>query len=132
MNVATTFRELREADAWTSRYRHLARALGGVKKYGEDTPVPVLTILEANGIEDAEWALVHCPSLVPLDAEYRAKCKPLDAEYQAKRKPLDDEYIAKCKQLDAEYRAKRKQLYDEYLTDLAALLRRIVEEATNA
>lgn len=85
MNTSTTLRELRESEACRARYRHLAKSLGGVKAYGMDTPVDVLTIITHNGLDDAEWALGNCPSL-----------KLLCDEYRAKRKPLDDEYLAKC------------------------------------
>jgi len=53
----TTFRILREVGACKPRYRYLARKLGGVKKYGEDKPIPILKILEINGFDDALWAL---------------------------------------------------------------------------
>lgn len=53
----TTFRLLREHGACTDRYRHLAKELGGVKRYGFDTPISIERILDTNGLDDALWAL---------------------------------------------------------------------------
>lgn len=66
MNTHTTLRELREAEACQARYRHLCKALGGVKAYGLDTPLSVLKILECNGISDARWAIANASSLDEL------------------------------------------------------------------
>jgi len=52
----TTFRILRECHACKQRYKHLAHKLGGVEKYGEDTPIAFARILEINGYEDVMWA----------------------------------------------------------------------------
>ena len=57
MNLNTTFRLLREADVYESRYRILARALGGIRKYGADTPIPLLKILHQIDLGDALWGL---------------------------------------------------------------------------
>lgn len=55
--VDTTFKLLRSAGACEGRYRHLAKSLGGVRAYGEDTLIPIAVILRHNGAEDAAWAL---------------------------------------------------------------------------
>ncbi len=55
--LTTTFEKLHQAEACFDRYRHLAKALGGVSRYGKATPIPLLTILEHNGLEDVLWAL---------------------------------------------------------------------------
>ena len=34
-------------------YRKVAKALGGIRRYGEDTPIPLTRILEIRGLEDA-------------------------------------------------------------------------------
>lgn len=57
----TTFEKLREHGACQDRYRHLAKALGGIRKYGKTRPIPLTKILETNGIEDAIWALRTVP-----------------------------------------------------------------------
>ena len=58
--ITTTFKVLRENGACTARYKHLAKALGGIATYGKTTPIPLLEILETNGLDDALWALRVC------------------------------------------------------------------------
>ena len=53
----TTFVKLHENNACTSGYRRLAESLGGVTKYGNDTPIPLSKIVESNGMDDALWCL---------------------------------------------------------------------------
>ena len=53
----TTFNRLHQAGACTGGYRKLAAYLGGVNKYGPDTPIPLTTILESNGLADTLWCL---------------------------------------------------------------------------
>ena len=55
--LTTTFELLRKADACTEGYRTLAKHLGGVGKYGADTPIDLLTILDSNGPMDTLWCL---------------------------------------------------------------------------
>lgn len=57
----TSFRLLHDARACKERYRFLAKALGGIKAYGRDTPITLLQILNINGLDDALWALRACP-----------------------------------------------------------------------
>ena len=57
----TSFRLLHDAGACKERYRFLAKALGGIKAYGRDTPITLLQILNINGLDDALWALRACP-----------------------------------------------------------------------
>ena len=59
MQLHTTLAALKAAEACAPRYRHLCRKLGGLRKYGRDTPVTYLRILELNGLEDCIWALFH-------------------------------------------------------------------------
>ena len=56
----TSFRLLHDAGACKERYRFLAKALGGIKAYGRDTPITLLQILNINGLDDALWALRAC------------------------------------------------------------------------
>ena len=53
----TTFNLCHKSGACTDRYKHLAKALGGVKKYGENTLIPLTVVLEHNGLDDTLWAL---------------------------------------------------------------------------
>lgn len=57
----TNFNLLHEAGACKDRYRYLAKRLGGVKKYGRNTPITLLQIFEICGLDDALWALHTCP-----------------------------------------------------------------------
>ena len=59
MELTTTLDLLRKAGACKDRYKVLAKALG--KGYGKDTPIPLLRILESNGLGDALWALRAVP-----------------------------------------------------------------------
>ncbi len=55
--LTTTFTRLHKANACIERYRHLAELLGGINKYGRDTPITLAKIVETNGLENALWAL---------------------------------------------------------------------------
>lgn len=55
--LTTSFKLLHDAHACPERYAHLARALGGIRKYGRTKPIPIARILGVNGIDDALWAL---------------------------------------------------------------------------
>lgn len=57
VQLTTTFEQLYDASPCLSRYRHLAKALGGIKKYGRTKPINLLTILEHNGLGDFFWTL---------------------------------------------------------------------------
>ena len=57
----TSFRLLHDAGACKERYRFLAKALGGIKAYGVNTPITLLQILDINGFDDVLWALRACP-----------------------------------------------------------------------
>jgi len=59
--LSTTFALLHKAGACTGRYRYLAEALGGIKKYGRDKPIPLAVLLKHNGIADALWSLRAVP-----------------------------------------------------------------------
>jgi hypothetical protein len=59
--LTTTLALLKSANACTERYRHLCKALGGVTAWGADTPIPLLKILDTNGLYDALWALSAVP-----------------------------------------------------------------------
>lgn len=54
----TTFNELRNIGACPQGYGRLARYLGGVERYGRDTPIDIQVVLKSNGINDAVWSLL--------------------------------------------------------------------------
>ena len=60
--MTTTFAELKKVGACAVRYRHLGKALGGVKSYGEATPITALQILEICGRDDCLWAAPLLPN----------------------------------------------------------------------
>ncbi|MFA7214384.1 MAG: putative immunity protein [Candidatus Cloacimonadaceae bacterium] len=71
----TTFNKCHEAGACPKGYRKLAKALGGVDKYGKDTPIPLSKIVESNGLLDAIWTL-RC-TLEPsenIQIEFACRC----------------------------------------------------------
>ena len=53
----TTFRKAKEEGACIESYRKMAKALGGVRKYGLDTLIGLNKILEVCGLDDALWSL---------------------------------------------------------------------------
>jgi hypothetical protein len=57
VNLTTTFRQLKEASPCKYGYKKLAKSLGGVRKYGANTPISIIQILESNGVIDCLWAL---------------------------------------------------------------------------
>jgi Imm-5 like putative immunity protein len=61
MSLTTTLNLLRAAHACTAHYAHLRKALGGAASYGKNTPIPLLRILDTNGLDDALWALCAVP-----------------------------------------------------------------------
>ena len=54
MTLTTTLNLLKEAKACQNRYKILVKALG--KDYGKDMPIPLLKVLESNGLDDTLWA----------------------------------------------------------------------------
>lgn len=57
MKLTTTLAAIKSKSPCKNRYRKLIKYLGGVKKYGKDTPINILTILDSNGFDDALWCL---------------------------------------------------------------------------
>lgn len=56
----TTFRLAKEANpepACKTSYKKFAKHVGGVKKFGQDTPIPLTEILDVCGFQDAIWCL---------------------------------------------------------------------------
>jgi len=63
----TTFKLAKEAGAGPSSYRRYARHVGGVKKYGVLSPIPLTDVTRVCGILDALWGL-QCTT-EPVEAE---------------------------------------------------------------
>jgi hypothetical protein len=78
MMLHTTLAKCHEYNACTEGYKKLAKHLGGVTKYGKDTPIPLSVIIESNGLQDALWTL-RC-TVEPLEVtediliEFACRC----------------------------------------------------------
>lgn len=57
VNLTTTFAQLKAAGACEEGYKKLAKSLGGIKKYGNKTPISLIQILNSNGVDDCLWSL---------------------------------------------------------------------------
>jgi len=55
--IHTTFALAKESEACETSYKKFAEHVGGVRKYGKDTPIPLTEILDVLGIDDALWCL---------------------------------------------------------------------------
>ena len=56
VTLTTTLNLLKKAGAYTERYKHLVKTLGGTT-FDHYAPINLLTILETNGVDDCLWAL---------------------------------------------------------------------------
>ncbi len=52
-----TFALAHKSNACTESYKKMGEALGGITKYGKDTPIPLDTVVEVCGLQDAIWSL---------------------------------------------------------------------------
>jgi len=87
----TAFNKCHEAGAYPEGYRKLAKALGGVNKYGKDTPIPLSKIVESNGLLDAIWTL-RC-TLEPskdIQIEFASTCAEHVLHFYEDKYPNDD------------------------------------------
>ena len=88
-----TFAKAKKSKACIESYRKLGNALGGITKYGKDTPIPLDKVLEVCGLQDAIWAL-RCtiePSknfIIELSCRYFEHVEYLwDAKYPGDKRP---------------------------------------------
>ena len=61
MKIVTSFKALREAGFEEEKIKRLEQVIGEAEKYGEEKPITISQILDANGLHDAIWALRTCP-----------------------------------------------------------------------
>ncbi len=52
----TTFAKAKREGACVESYRKMGDALGGITKYGKNTPIPLTKVIEVCGLQDAMWA----------------------------------------------------------------------------
>jgi len=55
--IFTTLAQIRSQRPCEDGYKELCTSLGGVRKYGKDTPVTFRQIFESNGYDDTLWCL---------------------------------------------------------------------------
>jgi hypothetical protein len=70
----TTFARIKAARPCESSYKRALRKAGGLRKYGENTPIAVRQIVEAMGLNDALWCLRTMP-------EHNARWRLLAVRY---------------------------------------------------
>lgn len=51
--LETNFAKLKKSKACINQYKALAKRLGGIKKYGQETPITLLQVLDILGFNDA-------------------------------------------------------------------------------
>jgi hypothetical protein len=57
----TTFARIKAGGPCEARYKRALRKAGGLRKYGENTPITVRQIVKAMGLNDALWCLRTMP-----------------------------------------------------------------------
>ena len=57
----TTLNKIRDHSPCADGYKKLCKSLGGIRKYGKDTPITIRQIVESNGLDDALWCLRTMP-----------------------------------------------------------------------
>ena len=55
--IYTTLKQIRAHSPCEDGYKKLCKYLGGIEKYGEDTPVTFKQIYDSNGYDDTLWCL---------------------------------------------------------------------------
>jgi hypothetical protein len=74
----TTLAKCKENNACKEGYRKLVKTLGGVTKYGRNTPIPLDKIVESNGLDDALWTLRCLIELIEVSEkiviEFTCRC----------------------------------------------------------
>lgn len=74
MMPTTSFELLCKAKFKKERYRRLAKALGGIRNYGRNAPIPLLKVLDVCGLYNAIWALRACPHSEKFALEFAYDC----------------------------------------------------------
>lgn len=112
-----TFRRAKDIGACVDSYRKVAKVLGGVKKYGLDTPIPLTVVMDVCGADDAIWCMRATLEDSTLAwVEYARQRDLAWAEYERERNLAWPEYERVYDTARAEY---------ERVCDTA--LRRILE-----
>ncbi len=99
----TTFNLAKAAGACSGSYEKMARALGGVKKYGADTPIPLAKTLEVCRLDNTLWTL-RCTTLdsKTISVTYACDCaERVLPVYEAKYP--DDKRVRSCIEIPRKY-----------------------------
>ncbi|MHB1799326.1 MAG: putative immunity protein [Vulcanimicrobiaceae bacterium] len=87
--ITTTLAEIRAHKPCTEGWRTLTTALRS--DYGDTTPLPLLRIVDTNGIADALWALAHVgPDGKRIAVKFAADCAERVLPIWEARHPDDD------------------------------------------
>ena len=72
--LTTSFYLAKRAGACKTSYRKFAKHVGGIRKYGRHTPIPLTEILDVLGTIDALWCFGAVPKHQAMEADmiYRA------------------------------------------------------------
>ena len=70
----TTFELAHKSNACADSYRKMGDALGGITKYGKDTPIPLSKVVEVCCLNDAIWAL-RCTTTPSEDTVIEFTCR---------------------------------------------------------
>ena len=88
--ITTTLAKIREFSPCEDGYKKLCKNLGGVRKYGKDTPVKFSQIVESNGLDDAVWCLqTICPEYEKEVRLFAADCAESVLHIYEKKYPDD-------------------------------------------
>ena len=73
--LTTTFAKIKAEPGSAEIYKQLAEALGGVSRYGQNTPITLDIIIESIGLADAIWAM-RCANEPPFNLllEFACRC----------------------------------------------------------
>ena len=79
--LTTNFAKIHAENGSAEIYKKLAEALGGVSRYGQNTPITLDIIVESIGLADAVWAM-RCANEPPFNLllEFACRC--------AERRPI--------------------------------------------
>lgn len=116
MMPTTSFELLRKTKFKKDRYRRLAKALGGIRNYGRNTPIPLLKVLDVCGLYNAIWSLRACPRSEKFALEFAYDC----AEHALK---------FHNDQLSQVIEVARRITFDKATADEIFMARAILEEA---
>src|SRR5690554_4800335 len=104
MAATTTLKALRDNYACVSGYNRLVRTLQGKEftradsarkthiRYAHKAPIPLRTILDSNGLDDALWSLRACdqtPEMVRAERLFAAWCARQVQHLMADQRSLD-------------------------------------------